>query len=655
MRYIYCLLLLLPLAGRAQRTWTMTGDGGIHQAAASKPPHTDHLEMSGKQLSAIVHYGFNEAGKPVFSRKLVFPMLRSLPNNTRANLIREFKGSALDAVLIDGKPVTESVQGFYIHGKLVCESKIGTDVVVTRRLFPSPGKAAFVEAYHLENRGKQNLVLDIPETDSSSLTDAAKGVYGAYVVQAKTWNGGRKALAPGRFVDFHVVYSARKQADPPLYIDPAFEESQRMALVKELEGKLVLHTPNDTINRMFAFAKLRAAESIYETKAGLMHGPGGGEYYAAIWANDQAEYVNPFFGYLGYDAGLASARNSFRIFAQYINPEYKPIPSSIIAEGDSYWNGAGDRGDQAMIGYGAAKYALTVSNPQDMTALWPLVKWCNEYMLRKKSADGVYFSDSDELEGRFKAGKYNLSTNVLTYASLLYGARMADWTGDKQVAAEWKSEAEKLKTNIEKYFGANVEGFNTYRYFDGNDKLRAWICLPLVVGINDRKDETLAALLSPKLWSPDGLLTESGSKTFWDRSTLYAFRGIFKAGATDTALKYLAYYSSKRLLGEHVPYAIEAWPEGNQRHLSAESGLYCRAIVEGMFGFDPVGYKAFAVCPKLPSKWGQMALQNVHAFGTVIDLSVQRKGRNYKIIVKEKGKPEQSRAWDGKQPVYFNL
>jgi hypothetical protein len=47
------------------------------------------------------------------------------------------------------------------------------------------------------------------------------------------------------------------------------------------------------LNRAFAFAKIRAAESIYATKGGLMHGPGGGTYYAAIWANDQAEYATP--------------------------------------------------------------------------------------------------------------------------------------------------------------------------------------------------------------------------------------------------------------------------------------------------------------------------------------------------------------------------
>ena len=38
-----------------------------------------------------------------------------------------------------------------------------------------------------------------------------------------------------------------------------------------------------------------------------MHGPGGESYYAAIWANDQAEYINPYFPYTGYEYGNVSA------------------------------------------------------------------------------------------------------------------------------------------------------------------------------------------------------------------------------------------------------------------------------------------------------------------------------------------------------------
>jgi hypothetical protein len=44
-----------------------------------------------------------------------------------------------------------------------------------------------------------------------------------------------------------------------------------------------------------------------------------------------------------------SAMNAFRLFARYMNPDYKPIPSSIIDQGDGEWHGAKDRGDMAMI------------------------------------------------------------------------------------------------------------------------------------------------------------------------------------------------------------------------------------------------------------------------------------------------------------------
>lgn len=57
-----------------------------------------------------------------------------------------------------------------------------------------------------------------------------------------------------------------------------------------------------------------------------MHGPGGERFYAAIWANDQAEYINPFFPFLGYDRGNRSALCSFGYFARYMNPTTGRFP-----------------------------------------------------------------------------------------------------------------------------------------------------------------------------------------------------------------------------------------------------------------------------------------------------------------------------------------
>lgn len=653
------MLLALLLTGMSlfaqQKYWQMKPDGSIQWVIQPNEAHSDHMEMSGKQISAIVRYGVDASGGMLISRKLVFPMLRTIPNDTRGNLIREFNGNIIDSITIDNEKVKEHPNSFSIRGILQSSGSIKNGVSISRKVFPSTDKAAYIESYIIRNQSSQPVSVFIPAIDSNSITDEKKGVYGSYILNSKVYNAGRKTVPVNEEFHFWYVISARKKFEEPAYCSDVYEWQKRLALVDELQSKLVLHTPNDTINRMFAFAKIRAGESIYETKQGLMHGPGGGEYYAAIWANDQAEYINPFFAYLGNAAGIESARNSFRHFARYINDEFKPIPSSIVAEGTSYWNGVGDRGDQAMIGYGAAMFALAYADTLEAQSLWPLIEWCNQFLIRKKSSDGVIFSDSDELEGRFPAGKYNLSTNVLAYASFLYGSRLAATLKKTAIANEWQKEAQQLLQNIERYFGAEVEGYKTYRYYDGNKKLRSWICLPLVMGMNGRREQTLAALLSPKLWTKNGMLTESGSTTFWDRSTLYAFRGLLKAGAVDTTLPYLSYYSASRLLGEHVPYAIEAWPEGNQRHLSAESGLYCRTIVEGLFGFDPLGFKEFSICPRLPQKWNQMSLTDMQAFNTTFSITVQRVKGQYRITVKEAGKPVKTVSWDGEKPLRFKL
>ena len=622
-------IAFMPFCLNAQdnQRWSLEKEGHIRWQPEKIESHQDHIEMSGKTVSVVLRYGV-ENGKFILNKSMVWPLLRTIPNNTHASLMRRYNWDVLDMVNINGRSLTsEQVESIELKGILKVTSNYDEgrrgQWRIIREYFPSTDQPALVENYQIINTGKNELAIELPQVNQKSITDPKKGVTGSFCIETLTDKSGHFTLQPGESLTFGASLLAYKEGEKAPLIDVQKEKGQREALVGELMNKLVLETPDPIIDRMFAFSKIRGCESIYETKGGPMHGPGGESYYAAIWANDQAEYINPFFPFVGYEYGNASALNSYLHFARFMNDEWKPIPSSIIAEGIDIWNGAGDRGDAAMIAYGAARYALARGNKQEAETLWPLIEWCLEYCRRQLNEEGVVASDSDELEGRFPSGDANLCTSSLYYDALLSTSYLCKELG-KSGASTYLKQTAILRKNMERYFGAQVEGFDTYAYYKGNDVLRSWICIPLTVGIDERAEGTIQALFSPRLWTKDGLLTQAGSETFWDRSTLYALRGVYAVGATEKATEFMKKYSATRLLGDHVPYAIEAWPEGSQRHLSAESALYARIITEGMFGIRPTGFKNFTLTPRLPKDWSFMNLKNIHAFDTCFDVEVKR-------------------------------
>jgi hypothetical protein len=288
--------------------------------------------------------------------------------------------------------------------------------------------------------------------------------------------------------------------------------------------------------------------------------------------------------------------------------------------------------------YGCSRFCLARGDKDIAKELWPAIQWCLEYSKRKTNADGVVASDSDELEGRLPTGKANLSTSSLHYGGLRAAADLGRALGYAKEAKDYDQQADAMAKAIKKYFGAKVEGFDTYRYYAGNDVLRSWICLPLCMDIMDRRDGTVAALFSPRLWTADGLASQAGDLAFWDRSTLYGLRGVLQAGETKTGMRYLADYTKRRLLGDHVPYPVEAWPEGDQRHLSSESALYCRIYTEGLFGMRPTGLNRFRCTPRLPDGWPRMALRSVRAFNRTFDVVVERHGEGLRLTVSKEGK-----------------
>ncbi|WP_286439104.1 hypothetical protein [Bacteroides acidifaciens] len=605
--------------------------------------HHDHIEMSGLKVSTVLRYGVNETGEWVIDRNIVLPTFRTIPNDTHASLQHRFNGDWAYLCLVNGQPLLgEKVETVSLSGVMTVKS-IYSDkgIALTRTLFPSTSYPVFCEKYELENVTDRSLTVEFPSNSLSYRTDEARGVEGSYTLTATLSSPAKEGvcqLKAGERACFQVLYAGYKKNDWELALDVEKELMARREFLRQVQSNLVLETPSDVINTMFSFAKIRGSESIFDTKGGYMQSPGGEAYYAGIWANDQAEYINPFFPYLGYPAGNRSAMNSFSLFMRYMNDEYKPLPSSIIAEGIDCFGVAGDRGDVAMVGYGAARYALASGNRHEAEKLWPLIEWCLEYCNRKLNAEGVVESDSDELENRFPSGKANLCTSSLYYDALISATYLGKaLKKDREQIKSYRDKATELYKNMDAYFAWNVEGYETYRYYDGNDVLRSWICIPLTMGIYDRAEGTVSALFSDKLWMENGLLTQSGTSTYWDRSTLYAFRGAYACGAREIATEYLEKYSATRLLGDHVPYAVEAWPEGNQRHLSTESALYCRIMTEGLFGIRPIALNAFKLTPQLPEGWNTMSLKRICAFGATFDIEVKRNKGNALLVLIKKG------------------
>ena len=65
--------------------WSLVDDGSIKWEVQENDSHMDHIEMSGFYISSIVHYGIKD-GRLKQNVQLIFPMLRTIPNDTHASL-----------------------------------------------------------------------------------------------------------------------------------------------------------------------------------------------------------------------------------------------------------------------------------------------------------------------------------------------------------------------------------------------------------------------------------------------------------------------------------------------------------------------------------------------------------------------------------------
>ncbi|MBE6653529.1 MAG: hypothetical protein E7610_08975 [Ruminococcaceae bacterium] len=622
--------------------WSITSDcKALHWDCELYPAdHTDFIEMSGLYTSAIITYGLSE-GKLTLHRHSVFPMLRIFPNITRGSLQCDIPAELVPVVLVGGEALTEYPAAIRLMNGAVSATSYDGKLLVDHRIFPSADKAALCELVEIQNCGDTPVRLSVTDT-RTQIVCRTRGPMGVNLVERTVlWRCPADGLLPpdGK-ASLHIFYTGRVANEPrPAITDAYAEYAKRTARVEAITAPLTLSTGNHILDTLFHFAKLRAGESIFRTRNGDIHCPGGGNYYAAVWCNDQAEYAGPWQAWTGDEIQLNAAYNGYAWYYPHMDDRYEPLPSSIIAEGMDFWNGAGDRGDAAMYLFGASRYALVSGRLGEGNALWTAIKWCAEYCLRRMENDlhpGLIPSDSDELEGRLPTGKINLSTNMLALGGFQTAAALAEEMGEPATAESYRKAAATLEAETEAYFAGEVHGFDTYKYYDGNTTLRSWICLPLCMDIATHAKGTADAITSPYLYGEAGQLSEEGTNVAWDRSTLYGLRGMLRAAVIlqeqspeegralrKIAADYLMGYGQSRLLGDHVPYAIEAYPEGGKRHLSAESALLCQVVTEGILAVKPLSFTSFSFNTVIPESLPRFRLTNIRAFGETFELTIQ--------------------------------
>jgi hypothetical protein len=626
--------------------WNTNTSGGITWdiTKENRLPHQDNIEMSGTMVSGIIKYKVSPNKQVEIVRDVIFPQLRkyTTPSESmyRAYLRSDYGDEFLPVITsAEKKYELGKLDSVQINGKINFFFKENDGIQVIRSFFPSMNKRAFVEKWTLINTGSKSKTLDIGATE---FNQHEAGWHGQYHRKITTDAKKQISIEPGARYEFGIFFTATQNEESPPKESLTEVERTRDLFLDSVSKNLTLNSPNKVLNTLFYFSKIRAAESIFKSRLGLVHSPGGGNYYVGIWANDQAEYSGPFFSYLGYQTGMQAAMNAYRIFKKNIPKDGGKIWASFELD-VTFPFGERDRGDAAMIAYGATHFLLASGDQAKAEEIWPLIDWCLQYCQKRLTSEGIVASESDELEGRFPSGTANLSTSSLYYGALIQAANLAKAMGKSPALVKsYQQRASQLSKAIESYFGSKIEGINTYKYYKENKILRSWICLPLVVGLNERRDGTLDALFN-RLWSANGVVTELKANqneptVFWDRGTLYAFRGAFKAGAADRALERLTTYSKTRLTGFRVPYVVEAWPENGMAHLSAESALYCRIFTEGLLGIEPIGFNTFSLKPNLPSHWDHLELKNIHAFNGSIDISLKREKNKIKLTVVKNGK-----------------
>ena len=535
-------------------------------------------------------------------------------------------------LLIGGRPagfVAPKKADF--DGMLILTYPERDGVLAIRTLYPSMTRALVLDEWRLTNTGEKEIQVSV----NPGRIERTEGEKVIMIWQSPSVE--TTSLKPGAALTFHASLQARLAGEPDLPENVAAERAARQALVEAAwNGPGRLETPDRDLDTAYALQKFHVLECPIETHRGVITHNGSLTYSPGIWANDPVEYSSPLFPLFGDSALNQAAMNMYRVWLAHCREHgADPFPGSF--EHAALKLTQKGRGDDAMVLYGLSKFLLFQGDRSAAGEMWPLIIFSAESVLQNTRADGVVASQTDEMEDRYPTGDANLSTSSLAYGGYRLAACLARSLGKPEVA-EFDRRADLLRAAIESFFGAEIEGFHTYRYYRENTVLRGWILLPPAMGVTERQDATLDAMVSDRLWPSrmqvgDILAASDRRETEWGRETYYALRVLFKAGRTEQALDLTRRVVKAQIFGPRGPY-----PDEDAIDMLCPGSLYPRVFTEGLFGIVPTGLDSFECTPFLPADWPRMALRDVKAFGSTWDLVVTREGDRQTVTVTSGGR-----------------
>ncbi|MDQ2841101.1 MAG: hypothetical protein M3Y72_08700, partial [Acidobacteriota bacterium] len=200
--------LLFANLSFATDRWKLDDPNGIvwNVATDARLPHADQVEMSGRQISVIVHYGVGADRLLEYKREIFWPTLRSNHTDVRGYL--HFEPAAADepVLRLEGRVMPPGpVQKIRFDGVLTIFFQPQHGILIARNIFPVPDAPAVIERWTVRNEQKRSIRLSVDPIFDDQTVNTTRGPAHVGVTLRPPVRG---RLAPGEARSFAVITQA---------------------------------------------------------------------------------------------------------------------------------------------------------------------------------------------------------------------------------------------------------------------------------------------------------------------------------------------------------------------------------------------------------------------------------------------------------------